>query len=846
MDFKKLLPHAIAVAVLLAASCLYFSANSFGGKAIPQYDNQQARGLQSEIMKYQAQDGQVPQWTNSTFGGMPTYQIYAKPKGNLTEFFSKIIYLGQKFESLWAYVFGAMFCMYLFLTVLRLDWRIAIFGALAYGITSYNMDILHAGHSTKMSALALAPGMLAGVALIFSGRWWVGGGVLALFTSLDVLANHVQITYYTILIIGIGIVVELVRAAQLGGWKNWAMRVATIAVAILLGMASNLSRLWPTYEFGSETIRGRSELKQKEAKGDGLDKDYAFGYSYSPSESMTLLVPRAAGGGANETVTEGKFLDLVSRGGSPREREQVGKQIASAMYHGESPTGVGTAIYFGAVVCFLAVVGAWLAPSAASWWLLFGGLFALMISWGGNFFLNHLLYSFFPMFNKFRAVSMALGISQLCFAALAAVGLQKIFDQDILSDKKLKSLAVGAGLTAALCLFAMLFGGGTGPGDAQIAEQLKIPNLADILADDRAAMARSDAFRSIAFILAAAAVLFFYLKGKLKSGLAVLLVAGLATTDHWGVAKRNLDNDIFEDKKAATAEPKPSAADQQIAADKDLHYRVLDFSRGGITGNGQTSFFHKSMSGYSAVKIQRYQEMIDSVLATGDLGKRLGVLGMFNCKYLITQKGEVVPNPQACGTAWFPKTIVRVATAEQELAGLKTLNPRDTVLVQESQAKILDGLTQSFDSSATIKLTKYHPDKMEYEYSTAAEQLAVFPEVFYPSEKGWKFFLNGQPLEGKYLKVNYLLRGLRLPAGQNQKLEMRFEPRSYYLGEKVSMVASLLVLLAFFGGLFFWFKNHGFGEAAHLSEVEIEEKKSVRSEASEKREPAPVLKKKKK
>ncbi len=846
MDFKKFLPHLISLAILLAVSCLYFFENSFGGKALPQYDNQQARGMQAELMHFKEIDGQVPQWTNSTFGGMPTYQIYAKPKGNFTEIFSKIIYLGQKFESLWAYVFGAMFCMYLFLVVLRLDWRVALFGALAYGITSYNMDILHAGHSTKMSALALAPGVLAGVVLVFSGRFLVGGGVLAFFTAMQVMANHFQITYYTILIIGIYFLVELFWAVRHQAMANWGLRLGTVAIALFLGFASNLSRLWPTYEFGSETIRGRSELKQKESKGDGLEKSYAQGYSYGIRESLTLIVPHAAGGGANESIQTGKFYEMMSRGRNAVEQKQLGHQIASAMYHGGGESGVGTAIYFGAIICFLFFLGTFLVRGPEHWWLFWSGIFAVIISWGGNFIFNDFLYSYFPMFNKFRAVSMALGIGQLCFAGLAALGLQKIFDEDISKDKKLRALGISAVIAATFCFLAMIFGGGTTPGDANLAAQIKMPNLPDILSDDRAAMARSDAFRSLAFILAAAAVLFFYIKGKLKSGVSVLLVAVLALADHWGVAKRGFSGDEFQDKKTATADPIATQVDKEILQDQDLHYRVLDVSK-SLTGNGLTSFFHKSLSGYSAVKIQRYQEVIDSVYAKGgyDFGSMLNVLGMFNAKYLIARDKEnrpqLVQNPQACGAAWFVKGIKIVDTPEEELASLRNLNTRDTALVQKSFSFPLENFKMQPDSTASIKIVKYHPDKMEYEYSAATDQLAVFPEIYYPAEKGWKFFLNGQPLEHKYLKVNYLLRGMVLPAGQNQKFEMRFEPKSYYLGEKVSMAASLLVLLIFFYGMWVWFKKHGIAPAANLSEIE-EEIKTEKIVSPAKREPAPVKK----
>lgn len=847
MDFKKLLPHLLAVAVLLAVAAVFFAPNAFSGKVLPQPDNDKARAMQTEVQHYLKKDGEAPLWTNSAFGGMPAYQIYSPIEGNLTKPIGKAVFLWGDYTSVWRQIFAAMFCMYLFLSVLKIDWRVAVFGALAFGITSYNVDIIEAGHSTKMAALALTPAMLAGAVMVFNGRWLLGTGVLALFTAIQIYVNHIQITYYTLLIIGIYFLVQLAAAIRQGNFVGWGRGVAACGLAIAIGFACNLSRLWPTYEYSQETIRGVSELPQKASKGDGLDKDYLFGWSYGIGESLTLLVPHFHGGGAAETVQSGEFYDLVTRGAPPAQKKQIGRQIASSLYWGDQ-TFVGTAIYFGAIVCFLFVFGAWIVPGGAKWWLLAGGLFALSLAWGKHFFLNHIFYDYLPMFNKFRAVSMALGIAQLCFAALAALGLQKLCDPDIAKENKKQALYVALGVTALLCVIVALFTGmfydlpaAVAEKDQALAAQINMPNLPGILENDRLAMARSDAFRSLAFILAAAGLIWLYLRGALRASLTVIAVGLLALMDHWMVCTRTLTADKYEVKRTAIAAPKETSVDLQIKRDPDPHYRVLDVARGGITSNWTTSYFHKSLSGYHAAKLQRYQEVVDTFLSTG-LSRNLHIVGMFNGKYLIVPKGEdgaeVLPNPKACGHAWFVRHYDVVPDANAELHALGRLNPRDTAVMQPSAAAALQGLVIRPDSTAQIDLTSYHPDKMEYQYSAKTEQLAVFPEIYYPPSKGWKCYLNDQPAPD-FIKVNYLLRGMRLPAGENMKLEMRFEPRAFRIGEMVATIASLLAILLFFGGLFWWFRRHPLADANRLAEEKPAQKeKPVRPSAPPANKPA--------
>ncbi|MCC6279128.1 MAG: hypothetical protein IT262_00905, partial [Saprospiraceae bacterium] len=600
---------------------------------------------------------------------------------------------------------------------------------------------------------------------------------------------------------------------------SWGKSLVAVGLAIAIGFGCNLSRLWPTYEYGQETIRGKSELSTKSSKGDGLDKDYLFGWSYGVGESLTLLVPHFAGGGGNESYRNTELYKVLTRKYSQQmSPQQAAQQTAGLMYTGVQPF-VGTAIYFGAIVCFLFLLGAFLVPGNVKWWFLGGGLFMVTLAWGKHFFLNDILYDYLPMFNKFRAVSMALGMGQLCFAALAAMGLQKLCDPDIALDRKKRSLGIAAGGTVLLALLAIVLAPDAGPNDSALAQT---PDLLAALQKDRSALVRSDAFRTIGLVLAAAALIWLYLQGRLNAAFMVISVALLSLGDHWMICTRTISSEKYETKRSAIAPPQEEAFDKQIKKDPDPDYRVLDLSRGGIAGNATTSYFHKSLSGYHAAKLQRYQEVVDTFLGR-DLADNLHIVGMLNGKYIVGQKGEVIPNTLACGNAWFVKHFDVVPTAEAEMNALHTLNPKDSAVVQQSFASSLQGLVIQSDSSNTIRLSKYHPDKMEYEYSAKTEQFAVFSEIYYPAEKGWKCYLNGQPAPD-FFKVNYLLRGMRLPAGQNMKLEMRFEPRSFYLGEKISMFASLLVLLMFFGGWFLWFRSHSLSDPNRLVDNEAPEK----------------------
>jgi hypothetical protein len=835
MNFNKIWPHLAALGIMLALACVFFAPAVFSGKVLSQSDNQQAKGMQSEIQSVLKSTGEAPLWTNSAFGGMPAYQIYQPVKSNLVRPFYYMTLLGQGVTSPWVAIFLAMASLYLLLMAFKTDWRVALVGAATYGISVYNCDILEAGHSTKMVALAFAPGIFAGAIWAWRGRFLLGSGILTLFLCFQMLSSHVQVTYYTMLILGIFWLISLGNSIMSGRLKHWAMFFASTAFAVLIGAASNANRLLPTNEYGEETIRGTSQLAAKAEKGNGLDKSYVFDLSCGISESFSLLVPRFAGGGSNESFKGtdthkrvfGSIVSNMTQQGYPAAtaKIQADRQVASLMYNG-AQRGVGTAIYFGAALWFLFFLGAFLVRGVEKWWLIAGAFFAISLAWGDHFFLNNLFYDYLPMFKKFRAYTSAFGAGQLMVSCLAALGLQKIFDEDISKERKIKAVKYAFCVAAGLCVLAILgtfMGDFSGPNDDGFGKQN--PDILKLLLADRPAIARMDAFRSLFFIALAAGLVWFYLKNTLKSAIAVSLIGLVTLADIWLVCTRTISGDKYETAKSAAAEPIPNQIDQQILADKDPHFRVLDLSRGGITGNATSSLFYKSLSGYHAAKMALYQDVVEKYLSSS-MKFALPITGMLNGKYLITAADEknpsrLITNPSALGNAWFIKKIIAVADADAELNGLANFNPRDSMLVQTKYLGDLGSWQYAGDTTDYIKLTTYSPDKMVYEYAAKSTSVAAFSEIYYPHEKGWNTYLNGQLMQDHIFKANYMIRGLKLPAGQKQVLEMRFEPQSVKTGNTITMITSAMSLLLFVAAMFFHFKNHGAANPNQLSEMPV-------------------------
>ncbi|MCF8244933.1 MAG: hypothetical protein K9J37_11090 [Saprospiraceae bacterium] len=816
MDFKKIVPHLIAFFVLLIVAFARFAPIVFEGKTLQQGDNLQSLGMQGESRRVEAKTGEYPLWTNAAFSGMPTYQILY-PTSNPMKFMQKAFLLGNDMAPPHTGILLMMLGVYFLLVVMNVDWRLSIIGAIGFGLAANHMDLVQAGHSTKVIAAAYCAPILAGLILSFRGKYWLGGGLTALFVALQIYANHVQITYYFFLSLLIFGVVYLIDAVKNGWLPRFGTAVGVSAVAVLLAVGTNASRLMTTKEYADETIRGKSELTQKgnssgstAEEGGGLSKDYAFQYSYGINETWNLLIPNYLGGSSSEGFASDSESATIAALRSMKNSEEAMQYAQQTTHYWGGQPFVGGGVYMGMVFTLLFFMGMFLVKKPIRWYALGTVILAIMISWGSNFpALNYLLFDHLPLFNKFRDPKMFLIIANMLVVAFGILGLQAFFDKNLDQKERQKGLLLGGAVTAGLLLIAFIVSLGF---DYQKPGQQFPQALADALAEDRKALLMADLLRSFLFAGLAFGLLWVWVK---KSFAPVALTVGLgllAVIDIWGVGARMLSSDDFINTSQKNSLKAPTAADDEILKDRDPHFRVADFRRGLPFSNAFTGYHHQSVGGYHAAKLMRYQEVIERYL--NDPTKNQRVYGMLNTKYFINQQEKALTNPSACGNAWFVKEIKTVANGDAEIDALADLDPKVQAVVQESFATNINGFTPSFDSSATISLTHYHPDTMIYKYSAVGDQFAVFSEVYYPPSKGWKMFLDGQPTND-FIKCNFVLRGAKLPAGQHE-LKMIFAPKSYYTGETIALIAGLLVIGLAVWGIVWFGKNYQLPEAGHL------------------------------
>jgi len=816
---KTLLPHIAAFFILMLVAFIYFLP-SVTGKVLRQSDNFNAYGMQAEMKKYEANGDRPILWTNAAFGGMPTYQLRGSARNNLLVHPYRASVAWNSVTVPHTALFLLMLCFYILMMSLGIDWRIGIMGAVAYGLCTNFVILMEAGHSTKIIALAYTPAVLAGILLAFRGKYLLGAGMTAFFMGLQITANHLQITYYLLLILAIYGIFKLVESIRKNELPNFAKAAGALVIATILAFAANTTNLWTTQEYGKETIRGTSELAAK-AGQDGLTKEYAFGWSYGVGETMTLMFANARGGGSLQsgegTKAYDSMLRLAKQQGAPNaQAEGFARQSGSFMYWGDQPFTAGP-IHYGAIICFLFFLGAFLVKGSVKWWLITASIFVIILSWGKNFFFNDFMFDYFPFYSKFRSVKMILNLGLMLFILMGTLGLQRFFSREVTAKSKRRALIYAASVTGGICLLMLMASGimdYSNPGDQRFEQYVSAKDLQS----SRAGLLRADVIRAFLFIFAAAGALWAYTTGKFKSVFAIPTIALLVLFEAWTASSRFVNHDSFEEKSNITAAAQPTPADTQIMGDKDPHFRVLDLARGGLRGNATTSYFHKSLSGYHAAKLMIYEELLEAY-QLNDVNSNGQILDMLNTKYLIAPseggQPQVVPRNTNLGNAWFVNDFKLVETADAELAGLKNLNPRSTALIQKKYSNYLNSLDLTSDSLTnagnSIRLTNYHPNKLIYESNANSEQLAVFSEIYYPPNKGWQVYIDDAPLEQDFIKANFVLRAMRVPAGKH-KIEMRFEPRSYYTGETISLIGSILAMLCFVGGMFYWGRNTNFAE----------------------------------
>ena len=836
INWKKLLPHIIAVVSFLVIAAL-FCKPALEGKVLYQHDIVQFEGAYKDIADYAAKHGKGPLWTNNMFSGMPTYQIAMPGNNYLPYYVNKILTLGlpQPMQ----FFFLACILFYFLSQVAGVNPYVGIFGSLAFGYSTFNPVMIAAGHVTQMWCVAYMPAMLASLMLIYKKKYLLGSGLLALFTATQIGLNHLQVSYYLFIILAIYTIFCVIRWIKNKEYSHLVKALAFTAAAALIGVMVNAVTLLTTYEYSKETIRGGSlSLKDSTAaKGTGLSKEYAFEYSYKPMETFTLLFPRIYGGsgGIREIGTDSKVSQALSE--IP---QQIAQQLASLQngYWGSLTFTAGPP-YFGAIVWFLFIVFLLFIKGDTKWWIVTATAFAFLLSWGKYFpEFNYFLFDHMPLYNKFRAPSMSLIIPELLLPFAAILALQNVIStiNDPGTWKKLKNAGIVTAALFVIIFMAYLSFDYMDAGSIKLKEQVSgqqaqisepVLNVIKALTEDRKSIFLQDIFKALGIIAAFFVILLLYARKKIRNqawvvGAAILLLlVDLIPVDSTYLNKTPYDEPSYQEPEESKQEQVVGKASQQILKDTGW-YRVLNLAVSPFQ-DATTSYFHKSIGGYHAAKIGRYQDLWENKLAPetdllrSDTTAQMGLglkqtiytgLNMLNTKYIIganppvtsNERPFVITNPNALGPCWFVREVSFANDLKAEMNSLSGLDASKVAIVPANDKS---RLTQPvYDSTAKIELVKNDNNSITYKSTASANQFAVFSEVYYP--EGWNVYIDGKKTD--YLKTNYVLRGMNVPAG-NHTIEFKFEPSSYTQGRMFTSVGQVIALVLLVTGIFVEIRN---------------------------------------
>lgn len=818
---KKILPDFLAILVFAVLSFAYFFPADIENRILFQHDIAAGAGAGQEAAQYHEQTGERTRWTNSIFGGMPTYQI--SPSYDSAQPLQWVQKVYQLFlPNYVCLTFILMLGFYILLRAFGISVWLAGLGGIMWAFSSYFFILISAGHIWKFITLAYIPPTMAGIVLAYRGKLLWGGIVTALFIALQIASNHVQMSYYFLFVI-----LFFVGAYFEDAWRNKTLpqffkASAVLVVAALIGVAANLSNLYHTYTYSKETMRGKSELVQtgEAAKqtSSGLERDYITQWSYGVDETLTLLVPNFKGGASIPLSMNEKAMEKANPNYS-----SLYSQLTQ--YFGDQPMTSGP-VYVGAFVLFLFILGCFIVRGPLKWALIGATFFSIVLAWGRNFMpLTDFFIDYIPMYNKFRAVSSILVIAEFTIPLLAIFALKRVLDEPTIIKTHKKATGISLALTAGVALLMFvspgLFTSFIPTQEAQMlqnaVDQQMIPanELSGILSnmsEMRAAMVSSDALRSFFIIIAGCALLWLYAIGKLRKTPVILGITILCLVDMWTVNKRYLHDEQFIPSSTRTETFNKTNADELILQDKSLDYRVLNLATNTFNENN-TAYWHKSVGGYHAAKLRRYQEMIEHHIspemqaayreiatAGGEMdsvdASKFRVLNMLNTKYFILpagQQGQTVPilNPYAYGNAWFVDKVQYVDNANQEIEAISNILPTETAVVDARFKDILKGVTEGYkDSLSSIQLKNYEPNRLVYETNNAKDGIAVFSEIYYPD--GWQVTIDGKPAD--IARANYILRTMYVPAGKHT-IEMRFDPTSLHITESIAYGALALLLI---------------------------------------------------
>lgn len=816
---KKWGKHLVAIIIFLVLTVAYFAPAILDGKTIRTVDMTMVEGMgNSQMKKYEetAKPGEFSEWSDAMFAGMPYVASYGSPTPNLPGYDVIEKPLKAINYHTGGMVLIGLISFYLLMCILGVNWWLAIGGAIAFAFSTYNIVILDAGHVTKAYVIAYMPVTLAGMALLFKRNYRWGAVLFLLGVALSLGNFHIQITYYLMLLclfIYIGFAISEIKAKA---YKELGTITAIMVACVLLAVMPNARNLYVQWDWGKSSIRGATELTSTTADGEnistGLDKDYAFQWSYGKMELLTLLIPNAYGGSTTNTKLDSSSETIKML---KREGYQVGNEINLPTYWGDKPF-TGGPVYVGAGICFLFILGMFVIRNRMKWWIFAAAVVLTMLALGRNLdWFNDFIFHYLPLYNKFRTPEMALVIPSLVFVLIAFWGLKNIVEEQVDPKQLKKGMIFSLAITGGLCLIVWLMPTLLLDFQSQYDARLESQPYYHSMLIDRENLASSDAFRSLIFIILTAGLIFLFIKSKNKKKTSLIVCAGIAVltlADLWAVDRRYLNDEDYVKEKPVDVF-KETVADKEILKDTDISYRVVNLN--DPFQETHTSYFHHSLGGYHAVKLRRYQELVEhrllkelNMVATAfqtaqseeDIQRvflSTPSLNMLNTRYLVyNQEAPPVRNPFAYGNAWFVPNMKIVENADAEMEALETLQPLETAVIDKRFATDLEGFTPQFDPEGSISLIDYRPNHLIYKTKAASEQLAVFSEIYY--QPGWDVTIDGQP--ASHFRADWTLRAMRIPAGEHT-IEFDFRPRTYIVAANVGVYSSFLILLLFIGAI---------------------------------------------
>lgn len=800
---KQILPHLIAIVALYIVTAIFFKPAVIENKVIEQHDINQWRGGAQELIEFREKTGEEGLWTNSMFSGMPAYLVNTIWSNKPITTIKKIIAPGLPHPV--NSIFIAFISYYILLLAFGVRPYLAIGGAIAFGLSTFNIVGLAAGHNARIGAIAFMPLVLAGVHITFTRSRILGFGLTALATALHLMENHLQITYYLLLMLLVYGIIQLIDFAKRKELKRLFISAGLCIAAALIALSAFAGSFWATWEYSKYSMRGPSELssENREIEGEGgLKKDYAFQYSNGIFEPLTLMIPNIYGGASSNYLVQdedSEVLQALRTAPDPQMANQLARY--SSAYWGNQP--LSAPYYIGAIICFLFAIGIAFAERKYMVWLVIMTALGIILSWGDNFqAFNYFMFDYFPGYNKFRSVTFTILLPIVSMPLLGMLGLERFLSEKWNREVKRK-FYIALAFTGGLCLLLILISG-MFSFSRDIESQL--PRwFVNALEDDRQDLLIGDAFRSLIFILLAAGLLWLIKINKIQASIIAVAISLLITIDVWSVDKRLFGEDNYRRKYSEGGFTQALPVDQEIRKDKALSYRVYNLQ--GAWNEARTSMFHKSIGGYHGAKMRRYQDLFDHCLENetseviNDLRAgirdfdKYGILNMLNAKYLTfgSDRNNFIRNEAALGNAWLPNEIIRVNSPDDELKNTCQINPESQAVIDVSK---FDVPQQIPTADGNVKLIEYQPNKLVYKANLNSEGLIVFSEIYYPA--GWNATIDGKPAD--ILRVNYVLRALIAPEGEHT-ITFEFKPDAYFVGNKITLAGSWLVLLIFLGSI---------------------------------------------